>query len=222
MKQVFLDKIKRLPKFGRGICLQRVDTAIDGVKPAPVIYKTHRKLFVTGTNGKGSVAFLLYDILSEVGLNCALFTSPHFFEFNERFRYSGKNVPYDTLNTAFDQIHTQIQRIEHENRETFGVFEVLFLLAIKAYKSLGADFLVFEAGIGGRYDPVRLMQSHLTALTSVDLEHREILGDSKELIAYDKLDACVSGGTTVVGNIDQTLKQKVDSILSAQECQNSF
>ena len=58
---------------------------------------------------------------------------------------------------------------------------------------------MFEAGIGGRYDPVRLVGAHETCVTSVDYEHVELLGNSLELIASDKSDACAAGGTIVYG-----------------------
>ena len=66
------------------------------------------------------------------------------------------------------------------------------------FRTSGCDFAVFEAGIGGRYDPVRLVGARITCITSVDYEHVELLGHSLELIVSDKSDACASGGTIVV------------------------
>ena len=210
MKQALVEKLKLLPKFGSGICLARMTTALRDLQLESYLHNTP-KVAITGTNGKGSVAKLLNEILSQMGFNGGLFTSPHFVEFNERFRLANRDLPYDMLNEIFDEIYPKINELESALQESFGVFEVLFLLALTSFKKCQADFLVFEAGIGGRYDPVRLLNADLTALTSVDMEHSEILGNSKELIAYDKLDACQSGGTTVIGNIDQQLKAKIDT-----------
>ena len=83
--------------------------------------------------------------------------------------------------------------------EKFGAFEALFALACLHFQESGCDFAVFEAGIGGRYDPVRLVGAHETCVTSVDYEHVELLGNSLELIVSDKSDACAAGGTIVYG-----------------------
>ena len=71
-------------------------------------------------------------------------------------------------------------------------FEALFALACLHFQESQCDFAVFEAGIGGRYDPVRLIGARETCVTSVDYEHVELLGNSLELIASDKSDACAS------------------------------
>ena len=83
--------------------------------------------------------------------------------------------------------------------EKFGAFEALFALACLHFQESECDFAVFEAGIGGRYDPVRLVGARETCVTSVDYEHVELLGNSLELIVSDKSDACAAGGTIVYG-----------------------
>jgi dihydrofolate synthase/folylpolyglutamate synthase len=75
----------------------------------------------------------------------------------------------------------------------------MFALACLYFQESGCDFAVFEAGIGGRYDPVRLVGALCTCVTSIDYEHVELLGHSLELIVSDKSDACASGGTIVYG-----------------------
>jgi dihydrofolate synthase/folylpolyglutamate synthase len=82
----------------------------------------------------------------------------------------------------------------------------MFALACVYFEESQCAFAVFEAGIGGRYDPVRLVGATVTSVTSVDYEHVELLGDSLELIASDKSDACASGGTVVYGENCRSLK----------------
>ena len=72
--------------------------------------------------------------------------------------------------------------------------------------------MVFEAGIGGRYDPVRLVGARETCVTSVDYEHVELLGNTLELIASDKSDACAAGGTIVYGENCRGLRPHLDRI----------
>lgn len=209
-KTQFLNGIKSLPKFGDGICLDRVDHAISQLGLTNYIADTE-KVIITGTNGKGSVAKLVNEILCVSGLHCGLFTSPHFMEFNERFAVSGKNVEYDRLEQTRALVIEQLDKIELTLAQKFGVFEVLFLISVKLFQALNVNFLIIEAGIGGRFDPVRVLRAKLTALTSVDLEHCNILGDTKELIAFDKIDACASGGEIVIGNLETSLKRKINA-----------
>ena len=89
--------------------------------------------------------------------------------------------------------------VSQRRGEQFGAFEALFALACLHFQESECDFAVFEAGIGGRYDPVRLVGARFTCVTSVDYEHVELLGNSLELIVSDKSDACASGGTIIYG-----------------------
>ena len=82
----------------------------------------------------------------------------------------------------------------------------MFALACLHFQERECDFAVFEAGIGGRYDPVRLVGALATCVTSVDYEHVELLGHSLELIASDKSDACAAEGTIVYGENCRSLR----------------
>jgi dihydrofolate synthase/folylpolyglutamate synthase len=82
----------------------------------------------------------------------------------------------------------------------------MFALACLHFQEQNCEFAVFEAGIGGRYDPVRLVGARVTSVTSVDYEHVELLGHSLRLIASDKSDACASGGTIVYGENCRNLR----------------
>jgi dihydrofolate synthase / folylpolyglutamate synthase len=97
------------------------------------------------------------------------------------------------------RIGSAIAGIAQRKNHGFGAFEALFALACLHFSERQCDFAVFEAGIGGRYDPVRLVGALATCVTSVDYEHVELLGNSLELIASDKSDACAAGGTIVYG-----------------------
>jgi dihydrofolate synthase/folylpolyglutamate synthase len=154
---------------------------------------------VTGSNGKGSTAAFCAGIGRAYGLRTGLFTSPHLYRFNERFQVDGAEIGDDDLARLKLRIETAIAEISRRRGEQFGAFEALFALACLYFQESECDFAVFEAGIGGRYDPVRLVGARVTCVTSVDYEHVELLGNSLELIASDKSDACASGGTIVYG-----------------------
>jgi dihydrofolate synthase/folylpolyglutamate synthase len=154
---------------------------------------------VTGSNGKGSTAAFCAGIGRAHGLRTGLFTSPHLYRFNERIRVDGAEIGDDDLARLISRIESTIAAIAKRSGEQFGAFEALFALACLHFQESKCEFAVFEAGIGGRYDPVRLAGALVTCVTSVDYEHVELLGHSLELIASDKSDACASGGTVIYG-----------------------
>ncbi|NQZ10923.1 MAG: hypothetical protein HRT35_27535 [Algicola sp.] len=209
-KQQLLNIVTDIPKFGSGICLHRVSLAMVQLIPADYLEQTP-KIVVTGTDGKGSTSMLINGILMASRVETGMFTSPHFLEFNERFQLGMSKVDYDELLPTIQKVLKTTSAIERQLDEIFGVFEILFLLALAIFQQNKAQVLIFEAGIGGRYDPVRLLKSKLTALTSIALEHTALLGDSTELIAYDKLDACYPGGQTVVGYVEPALMAKISA-----------
>ena len=187
-----------LPKYGDGVCLARMAELLD-VLAVDRARLSRMSVGVTGSNGKGSTAAFCAGIAHAHGLRTGLFTSPHLYRFNERFQIDGAPIGDDDLARLVSRIEIATARISARRKETFGAFEAMFALACLHFQESQCDFAVFEAGIGGRYDPVRLVGARVTCVTSVDYEHVELLGHSLELIASDKSDACTSGGTIVYG-----------------------
>jgi dihydrofolate synthase/folylpolyglutamate synthase len=187
-----------LPKYGDGICLARMAGLLDalGIDRARL---QRISVVVTGSNGKGSTAAMCASIGRAYGLRTGLFTSPHLFRFNERIQVDGVEIGDDVFARLKRRVEAAIATVSMSMGEKFGAFEALFALACLHFQESQCDFAVFEAGIGGRYDPVRLVGAHETCVTSVDYEHVELLGNSLELIVSDKSDACVAGGTIVYG-----------------------
>jgi dihydrofolate synthase/folylpolyglutamate synthase len=194
-----------LPKYGDGVCLARMAELLDilGVDRA---WLSRISVVVTGSNGKGSTAALCAGMAQAYGLRTGLFTSPHLYRFNERFQVDGVPIGDDELARLEASIGTAIAVISRRSGEKFGAFEAMFALACLHFQARQCDFAVFEAGIGGRYDPVRLVGAHTTCVASVDYEHVELLGNSVALIASDKSDACASGGTIVYGENCRNLR----------------
>ena len=187
-----------LPKYGDGICLARLAELLDvlGVDRDRL---QRISVVVTGSNGKGSTAAFCAAIGRAYGLRTGLFTSPHLYRFNERFQVDGAEIGDDDLARLASKIAAAITEISQRRGETFGAFEAMFALACLHFQESECAFAVFEAGIGGRYDPVRLVGALVTTVVSVDYEHVDLLGHSLELIASDKSDACAAGGTIVYG-----------------------
>jgi len=187
-----------LPKYGDGVCLARMALLLDALSVDRVRLQ-NISVVVTGSNGKGSTVAFCAGIGRAYGLRTGLFTSPHLYRFNERFQVDGTPIGDDALRRLVLRIETAISEISRRWDEKFGAFEALFALACLHFQESECDFAVFEAGIGGRYDPVRLVSARFTGVTSVDYEHVELLGHSLELIASDKSDACAAGGSIIYG-----------------------
>lgn len=194
-----------LPKFGDGVCLARLAELLkrlsidrDRLQRISVV--------VTGSNGKGSTAAMCAAIGRAYGLRTGLFTSPHLFRFNERIQIDGIELDDGTFARRKRTVDAAIADVSKQRGDRFGAFEALFALACLHFQESQCDFVVFEAGIGGRYDPARLVGARATSVTSVDYEHIQLLGHSLELIASDKSDACAAGGTVIYGENCRALR----------------
>jgi dihydrofolate synthase/folylpolyglutamate synthase len=194
-----------LPKYGDGVCLARMADLLD-VLAVDRKRLSRISVVVTGSNGKGSTAAFGAGIGRAYGLRVGLFTSPHLYRCNERFQVDGVPIGDDDLARLVARIGSAIAEVAQRSNQQFGAFEAMFALACLHFSERQCDFAVFEAGIGGRYDPVRLVGALDTCVTSVDYEHVELLGNSLELIASDKSDACASEGTIVYGENCRSLR----------------
>jgi len=194
-----------LPKYGDGVCLARMAELLDALAVDRTRLQRN-SVVVTGSNGKGSTAAFCAAIARAYGLRTGLFTSPHLFSVNERFQIDGTPVGDDDLARLVSRVAAAITGVSRRRREKFGAFEAMFAVACLHFQERECDFAVFEAGIGGRYDPVRLVGARTSCVTSVDYEHVELLGHSLELIASDKSDACASGGTIIYGENCRSLR----------------
>jgi dihydrofolate synthase/folylpolyglutamate synthase len=194
-----------LPKYGDGICLARMAGLLEalGIDRAQL---QRISVVVTGSNGKGSTAAMCAQIGRTSGLRTGLFTSPHLLRFNERIQVDGVEIGDDAFAHLKLRVEAAVATVSQKMDEKFGAFEALFALACLHFQESGCDFAVFEAGIGGRYDPVRLVGAHQTCVTSVDYEHVELLGNTLELIVSDKSDACAAGGTIIYGENCRALR----------------
>jgi dihydrofolate synthase/folylpolyglutamate synthase len=197
-----------LPKYGEGICLARMAELLDALAIDRQRLQ-ERSIAITGSNGKGSTAAFCASIGRAFGLRTGLFTSPHLFRVNERFQIDGVPIDDELLRQLATRVETAIAAVSKRRAEKFGAFEAMFALACLDFQEGGCEFMVFEAGIGGRYDPVRLLGSLVTAVVSVDYEHVDLLGNSLQEIVADKSDACTAGGVIVYGENCRKLRPHI-------------
>lgn len=183
------------PKFGEGPGLQRVAAIAAELGVELRGFGAHGAVIV-GSNGKGSTAAMTAALLEQVGGPVGLFTSPHLLDLNERFRIDGADIEDAALGEHWRRVTDAATRAGEAAR--LGAFEFLFLIAADWFAARDCTHTVWEAGIGGRLDPVRLIEARRLALTSLDYEHTALLGKTLEDIARDKLDAAPSGALVLV------------------------
>jgi dihydrofolate synthase/folylpolyglutamate synthase len=135
---------------------------------------------IGGTNGKGSVAALLAAMLRADGRRVGLYTSPHLVSFRERIRVNGEAIAEDSVVDGMEALGTLVAR------QDASVFEATTALALDHFAREGVDIAVLEVGLGGRYDATTVGRPAVTVLTSIDLDHQEVLGNTVGEIAEDK------------------------------------
>jgi len=135
---------------------------------------------VGGTNGKGSTCAMLESILLQGGYRVGLYTSPHLLHFNERARINGEIASDDALCAAFEKVDAARRDI------SLTYFEFSTLAILLLFVEAGLDAVILEVGLGGRLDAVNIIDADVAIVTSVDLDHQDYLGDTREAIGFEK------------------------------------
>lgn len=143
-------------------------------------HKSFRSLHVAGTNGKGSVASMVAAIGTAAGARVGLHTSPHLSHVTERMRVDGTPAPDEWLAEAVTEHRHAIARV----RPSF--FEATVALSFRYFADEAVDWAVVEVGLGGRLDATNVLHPAVAIITSVDLDHTELLGETLAEIAREK------------------------------------
>lgn len=151
---------------------------------------------VAGTNGKTSTATYLARLLTAAGVRTGRYTSPHLSSWGERVTVDGVSCDEGELAEALEEVHGLVVGTDREH-DDLRFFDVLTLAAELSFARAGAELVVYEAGIGGRLDAVRLLRPRLTLLTGIARDHAEILGGELEQILGEKLLIAPPGGTVL-------------------------
>lgn len=156
---------------------------------------------VAGTSGKGSVCAMLEAVLLRGGLVPGVCMKPHLSSFCERIRIGGVNVSADLLESHTQRIWARLEQFvaTHGRAVWPSLFESIMLIAGSIFRELGVNVCVIEAAVGGSNDASSQLPSILSILTSVALDHQDILGDSLEAIAVDKAGIVRPGSTLISG-----------------------
>ncbi|MDB4988318.1 MAG: Dihydrofolate synthase [Myxococcaceae bacterium] len=153
-------------------------------------------IVVAGTNGKGSVATMIASVLARAGHKVGLFTSPHLHRLVERFQIEGKPVSERALARGMSSLHAFLVS---EVAPPLTFFEICTLLAFELFRAAKCDIIVLEVGLGGRLDATNVVTPLVSVITSIALDHTNILGDTLALIAREKAGIIKPSVPVVVG-----------------------
>ncbi|URQ66993.1 Mur ligase family protein [SAR86 cluster bacterium] len=173
--------------FGLG----RLEDIYSQIVQSPVARKT---ILVGGTNGKGSTIEFLKNFLLSAGYKIGSYTSPHLLEFNERIKINDKSVEDKKIIRSFERI----DKLKKKTRLTY--FDYATLAAFDIFSEEELDFAILEIGIGGKYDPVNLINSDLSIITNIQLDHEKWLGSSLEDIGDQKAAILKKGKLAILGS----------------------
>lgn len=172
----WLARLEQLHPSTIELGLDRVRRVKDALGLAPAF----PLIVVGGTNGKGSTCAYLEAVLGAAGYRTGLYTSPHLLRYNERVRIAGREADDADLVAAFERIDAA------RGDTSLTYFEFGTLGAMLQFIDAGVDVAILEVGLGGRLDAVNVFDADAAIVTSVDLDHIEYLGDTREQIGFEK------------------------------------
>ena len=177
-----------------------------------IIFKKTNKLpkkiiSITGTNGKGSTAFLINKILVSNNYKVGLYSSPHLIEPNERVLINDIPVSNDSIKKSFNSI-------EKKNNDILNFYQLFSLAAFNVFFKENLDIWILEAGIGGRLDPINCFDADISIITNIDLDHENILGNNVEKIGFEKSGIFRKNQISLFGDgsIPQSVINKVNEL----------
>jgi dihydrofolate synthase/folylpolyglutamate synthase len=154
----------------------------------------YKVITVAGTNGKGSCVAMLESIYWHAGYDVGTFTSPHLWRFNERIRFNGADAGDAELVEVFEEAAAALGPV------TLSYFEASLVAALKLFRRREPDVVVLEVGLGGRLDATNALDTDCALIVSIDLDHREWLGETREAIGREKAGIVRPGKPVVIGD----------------------
>jgi dihydrofolate synthase / folylpolyglutamate synthase len=139
-----------------------------------------KSIHVAGTNGKGSTSHMLASVFQSAGYKTGLYTSPHLKDFTERIKTNGVPVSPDYIIDFVNRMESTIEVVEP------SFFETTVAMAFEYFVKEKVDIAIIEVGLGGRLDSTNVITPELSVITNIGWDHKDILGDTLEKIAFEK------------------------------------
>ena len=181
--------------------IKSVAQALDLLTPAPFV------ITVGGTNGKGTTCRLLETILLNAGYRVGVYSSPHLLRYNERVRIQNQELD-DAQHTA------SFAYIEQNKTQSLTYFEFSTLSALHLFKQAKLDVVILEVGLGGRLDATNIVDNDMAVITSIDIDHTDFLGSTREQIGFEKAGIFRANKPVIIGepNIPQTMLAHAETL----------
>ena len=139
-----------------------------------------KTIHIGGTNGKGSTSNMLASVLQESGYKIGLYNSPHLIDFTERIKVNGENCDKEFVYNFI----LKLKQLPSEIQPSF--FEFTTIMAFEYFYQQKVDYAIIEVGLGGRLDSTNIIKPMVSAITNVQLDHQDLLGETIEEIAFEK------------------------------------
>ncbi|WLS85493.1 bifunctional folylpolyglutamate synthase/dihydrofolate synthase [Lactobacillus apis] len=161
-----------------------------------------KTIHVTGTNGKGSTSYYLSNLLQKAGQKTGLFVSPYIFEFNERIQLNGQNISDSELVRIANLVENALDQIRIEDPNfALVTFEYEVVAAFVYFEQVKCEYAVIEVGIGGEHDKTNVITPEVSIITTVGLDHEDIIGPTLLDIAREKSGVIKTKRPVVLGNL---------------------
>lgn len=160
--------------------------------------KDLKLIHIAGTNGKGSTASMITEILMGAGYKTGMYTSPFIEEFEERIQINRNNIPKEILARLMDEVKIAVDKVVEGGYNHPTEFEIITVLMLLYFKKENIDFGVIEVGLGGTLDSTNVITPILQIITSISFDHTNLLGNTLEEIAREKAGIIKSGIPTVI------------------------
>lgn len=201
--QEFLQEIFAKTATGRKLELQRISKFLGAINNPE---KKLRGIHIAGTNGKGSVAATVESILDAHNIKVGLNTSPHLINYQERFRINKKEVDPSRLQAIYEQ-HKEL----HSRFDT-TYFEITTSIAFQLWYEEKVEYAIMEVGLGGRLDATVLMNSVITAITNIELDHCHTLGSTVSAIAREKAGIIKPSIPVILGQVRPSADKIIEKV----------
>ncbi|AIY84304.1 MAG: bifunctional folylpolyglutamate synthase/dihydrofolate synthase [Clostridium baratii] len=175
--------IKEVGNFGSNYGLERTERLLE------LLGNPHKKIkviHVAGTNGKGSTTSMIASMLINEGFKTGMYTSPFLEEFEERIQIDRRNISKEDVATYVEIIKEAVDKVIEEGYTHPTEFEIITCIMFKYFYDKKVDYAVVEVGLGGRLDSTNVVNPVLSVITSISLDHTNILGNTIEEIAREK------------------------------------
>lgn len=198
MSNASIDWIHSRLKFGIKPGLSRIEYLLQALDNPQDKLKT---VHIAGTNGKGSTVTFLSNILQQYGLNVGTFTSPYIEIFNERIAINGQFITDQELDDVVAVIKPIVLKMdEDEALANITEFEILTAIGFYYFNEKSVDIAIIEVGLGGLFDSTNVITPLVSAITTIGLDHQDILGDTLAKIAKEKAGIIKQGVPVVIGS----------------------